>query len=142
MLYMLYIGGGEHSQILKVPSALGSVGTIFRSWALLGRFLGTLVRLAVHVVVLGRVFGILGASRLDFGGFRGGPERNLGAPRLYFSRFLRARDHAVRDMLDVHETPLKLMFGGHRAHCTQHKKRAKIEPTALQTQLSAKNAQQ
>ena len=118
------------------------VGTILRSWAPLGRFLGTLVRLAVHVVVFGRVFRILGASRLDFGGFGGGPERNLEAPRVYFSRFLRGREHAMRDMLNVHETPLKLMFRGHRAPGTQHKKRAKIEPTAFQTDWSAKSAQQ
>ena len=57
-------------------------------FSLLGVSWACFVALAAFVVTPGRFFGILGRSRLDFGGFRVGLGRVLELPASYFSMFL------------------------------------------------------
>ena len=57
-------------------------------FSLLGVSWACFVALAAFVVTPGRFFGILGRSRLDFGGFRVGLGRVLELLTTYFSMFL------------------------------------------------------
>ena len=80
---------GAAGQRIKDPKA--SPNLPFPCWpyfSLLGVSWACFVALAAFVVTPGRFFGILGRSRLDFGGFRVGLGRVLELLTTYFSMFL------------------------------------------------------
>ena len=64
------------------------VGTIFRSWALLGRILHFLLRLLLLLVVL-NAFWVVPGSIFE------GPGRILETPNPYFSVLLSTSSHAL-----------------------------------------------
>ena len=120
-------------------SLLGLLEACWQYFSLLGASWALFAHLAAFLVACGRFFCVLGRSGLDFRGFLGTPGKVLDVPRPRFSRFLRAREHAMRNMLDVYETPLKLMRNAYRPSSAQRKERAKIDSTASCTELSAKS---
>ena len=88
----------------------GHVGALFRSWALLGRFL-LFASLAAFVLALGRflcVSGLpgfdFGRPGLDFGGFRDAPGRVLEVQKPYFSELLLTRALALRRSCECAKT--------------------------------------
>ena len=85
ILHFLTRGGGDEP---KSRSKLAMLGPCWHYFSLLGVSWACFVALAAFVVTPGRFFGILGRSRLDFGGFRVGLGKVLELLTTYFSMFL------------------------------------------------------
>ena len=98
------------SPLLKPHIFEGLLGALDDDFSLLGATWAHLALLAAFVVALGRFLWAPGRSELDFGGFRGGPERVLEVPRPYFSMFFRARVPAMRQSCGCAKTTVFLRF--------------------------------
>ena len=104
----------------------------------LGRFLGAVGASCCVCCRFWLVFLRLGALPARFSSATVTPKAVLDAPWPWFSKFSRARGHALRDMLYVRKTPLKLMRNAYRPSNAQRKKLAKFASRPGRTELSAK----
>ena len=107
----------------------------WRYFSLLGASWAHFARLAAFVASLGRFFGVLARSGLDFTGVRVGLGRVLEPPGPRFSRFCAACALALSDCSECNKTTVLLGRNTIRKHRAQREKLQKIAPGAFRTSL-------